>query len=551
SQKKINSNKNNIEEILKEIYNSIDNPAGKIFYFSSKTGLKVYPPINYLKQEGLNLNLHLPHYLPKSRKIVNSDKNVFWSKPHESLLEENQDWVVDIFTPINRENPFDAFVGVSLSLSNLINQFSQLQQTRGNYSFIIDEKRNLIAAPPHARLELAPPEKFVPRGLIQLDDTGDKDFDETLKEMSLGRYSIQKVKIKNEVKYLAFHPLEEINWRLGVIVPVSTATSNSIYLYNIIRNAMKRAFLLMGIGAILTLVISIIIGGILIRKLLKPLQLVSTVSKSIAEGNFEKRVEIYSHDEIGSLANVFNRMADQIQNLFVHLDSRARELEHLNSSLEQKVELRTKELLNSKTDLEKANELLKSEVSEREVAEKKLLIANNALEKLARIDGLTGIANRRYLDEKLNEEWARLKREKSPISFILFDVDYFKLYNDNYGHQAGDICLVKVAQICLQTLKRPSDIIGRYGGEEFAIILPHTKEKGAIKIVQEIQESLKNNPIPHEYSPISDLVTLSFGINSIYPSPNSSGIDELISNADKALYNSKRQGRNKYSVYQN
>ncbi|BAQ63404.1 diguanylate cyclase domain-containing protein [Geminocystis sp. NIES-3709] len=165
------------------------------------------------------------------------------------------------------------------------------------------------------------------------------------------------------------------------------------------------------------------------------------------------------------------------------------------------------------------------------------------LSKLATIDGLTGVYNRHFFDNTLAQEWQRCDRGNEPLSLILCDVDYFKPYNDIYGHQAGDKCLIKVAQIMDNIVKRSSDFLARYGGEEFAIILPNTPLEGAINIAEQIRKEIQDLKIPHKHSEISDYVTLSLGIASVIPSSQNS-IESLIKMADNALYQAKENGRN-------
>ena len=169
------------------------------------------------------------------------------------------------------------------------------------------------------------------------------------------------------------------------------------------------------------------------------------------------------------------------------------------------------------------------------------------LERLAKLDGLTGIANRRLVDERLTLEWQRLKRAKETLSIIMVDVDMFKAYNDYYGHQKGDECLFRVAHVIDSCLKRPSDLAGRYGGEEFIVILPNTNTPGAIEVAENIKKHLFEVNIEHAQSDVAPHLTLSFGIASCVPCEESS-LDKLILSADKALYKAKRQGRNQISV---
>ncbi|WP_138505930.1 diguanylate cyclase domain-containing protein [Nostoc sp. PA-18-2419] len=173
--------------------------------------------------------------------------------------------------------------------------------------------------------------------------------------------------------------------------------------------------------------------------------------------------------------------------------------------------------------------------------------ANEELQRLATLDGLTQIANRRRFNEYLESEWHRLKREKMPLSLILFDVDFFKPYNDTYGHLAGDDCLQKIANALLSTVKRPADLVARYGGEEFSIILPNTETKGAIHLAQAILQAVRDLAIPHAQSSVSDRVTISLGVVSTVPNCEISPQD-LINAADKALYTAKQQGRDQVSA---
>ncbi|MDZ8236359.1 MAG: PAS domain S-box protein [Nostoc sp. ChiQUE01a] len=174
----------------------------------------------------------------------------------------------------------------------------------------------------------------------------------------------------------------------------------------------------------------------------------------------------------------------------------------------------------------------------------RLQAANEELQRLATLDGLTQIANRRRFDEYLETEWHRLKREKMPLSLILFDVDFFKPYNDTYGHLAGDNCLKRIASALLSIVKRPADLVARYGGEEFAVILPNTEIKGAIHLAQAIRQAVRNLAIPHAQSSVCDYVTVSVGVVSTVPNGEMSPQD-LINEADKALYTAKQQGRDR------
>ncbi len=187
---------------------------------------------------------------------------------------------------------------------------------------------------------------------------------------------------------------------------------------------------------------------------------------------------------------------------------------------------------------------LKLQIDKEKMLSEELEIANQQLQRLASLDGLTKIANRRCFDQTFLYEWKRMMRKKQSLSLILCDVDFFKAYNDTYGHVSGDKCLQKVAKLIQANAKRTGDLAARYGGEEFAIILPDTGGEGAVKVAENIKQHLQSLAIPHVGSLISNYITLSFGITSAVPDTDSSP-DSLIHQADNALYEAKRKGRNR------
>jgi diguanylate cyclase (GGDEF)-like protein len=205
---------------------------------------------------------------------------------------------------------------------------------------------------------------------------------------------------------------------------------------------------------------------------------------------------------------------------------------------------------------------LKQEMDRRKIREKELLDitkmlgetnqqlyeVNHKLQHLSSTDALTGIANRRRFEEILENEWRRAIRFNRPLSIIMIDVDYFKAYNDTYGHQAGDECLRQVAGAIKETLNRPGDSIARYGGEEFIVLLSESGEEGALRVAENIQKGITSLGILHEESNVCGFVTLSMGIASILPDEKSAPAS-LISRSDTALYDAKQNGRNKIMVY--
>ena len=169
--------------------------------------------------------------------------------------------------------------------------------------------------------------------------------------------------------------------------------------------------------------------------------------------------------------------------------------------------------------------------------------AQLALQQQATIDGLTGLANRRSFDEKLQVEWSRAQRYGEPIALILADVDYFKRYNDHYGHQGGDACLKGVAGILQREIFRPADMVARYGGEEFAVILPGTDVQGALTVAERLRADMERSALPHAASDVAPWVTLSIGVAALVPLRDVSSAT-LVARADRALYRAKGSGRN-------
>lgn len=165
------------------------------------------------------------------------------------------------------------------------------------------------------------------------------------------------------------------------------------------------------------------------------------------------------------------------------------------------------------------------------------------LDKLSFLDSLTGISNRRAFDEYLLREWKRSKRDERPLSLIMLDIDNFKLYNDEYGHAAGDECLKLVARCLTDCLLKPYDFVARYGGEEFACVLPETDISGALLVAERLQEAVNHKSIHHAASPIAPHITISIGVVSILPTEKHENM-QFIDIADKMLYTAKKEGKN-------
>lgn len=235
-----------------------------------------------------------------------------------------------------------------------------------------------------------------------------------------------------------------------------------------------------------------------LERLIRATRLLGTASPHPVD---QSNLPIKSQDEIGELARAFASMADQVQ--------------YARTQLESKVQERTL----------------------------KLEEANQKLEALSTTDELTGIANRRRFDEVLDEEWRRAKRSDSHLALTMIDVDWFKQYNDHYGHQAGDECLRRIAHLLQAVTHRAGDFVARYGGEEFALIATGTDENGGLAFAKTICAAVAQLRLPHEKSPFG-LITISVGVASTISGAHESP-DSLLKQADMALYRAKELGRNR------
>ena len=187
------------------------------------------------------------------------------------------------------------------------------------------------------------------------------------------------------------------------------------------------------------------------------------------------------------------------------------------------------------------------DISERKKQEQELETLKKQLEEYSYQDGLTGIANRRFFEDSYQREWLNAQREQQPLTIMLLDIDYFKQYNDYNGHILGDACLKQIAQLLKKSVSRPRDLVARFGGEEFVLILPDTTQASAIEVVERILQSIRTADICHSSSPLDQRLSVSLGVKTIIPTQKNDKMT-FLNEVDQNLYLAKEQGRNGYVI---
>ncbi len=296
--------------------------------------------------------------------------------------------------------------------------------------------------------------------------------------------------LKGEDVLTAFATIPQLGWFVFVEEPLSEA-------YRPLYAQVVRGALLVLIGMLFALAASVT----MVRHMTRPIRALQDGAALIGTGALDHRILVTTGDELEELADSFNRMAEQLQESY--------------ATLEQKVEERTRELAES----------------------------NRKLELLSSTDALTGIANRRRFDEVLALEWSRATRTGQPLALAMLDIDWFKPYNDHYGHQAGDACLQRVAHVISSSISRGTDLVARYGGEEFVFIAPATDAGTALSLAEKLCEEFRSIALPHEHS-LFGYVTVSIGVASMIPDVEQNS-KILIEAADQAMYRAKVLGRNR------
>jgi diguanylate cyclase (GGDEF)-like protein len=485
-----------------------------------------YHATNAAGERTQRLKIEQPAYDPRPRpwyKSAIGQSQTVWNKVYAGFTPGT------IFVAASRAlyDPEGNFVGVSgidLSLSSLQTFLQENRVSQAGDVFLMDRSGQLVASSTD-ELPFRWPKDQKPEQIRATESRIPiiRDTTQHLQQQFGDLQQLQSQKplqlaIKGETHFVqvaSFRQGDNLDWLVVTVIPESAVMAK-------INNNNQFTILICVIAS----VIIIILNSIINRWLTQPITHLSQASQAIAQGNFNYPIRSPRVQELFTLVHSFRQMSQEIQ------QSR-QQLEDYSRSLEAMVRDRT--------------EALESEVSRRAMAESALVQANEELQRLAFLDGLTQIANRRCFDQQLQSSWQWLKREQQPLSLILCDVDHFKRYNDHYGHQAGDDCLVQVAQAIAVVVKRPGDLAARYGGEEFAILLPNTPLEGAIEVASLIRDRLQTQKLIHAASEVSPYVTLSLGIATVIPQD---GLvpGELLATADQALYRAKAQGRNQFAT---
>ncbi|MGK7889015.1 MAG: diguanylate cyclase [Leptolyngbyaceae cyanobacterium] len=424
---------------------------------------------------------------------------------------------IRLVTPLYEDQTVIGAMGSGIFVSDLSLFLSQLDFSPQGQVFIMERSGNLVAT---STQEQAFVENIAGQTLVRLAATQSQDRLTRTTAQIVMNAQTQAVpypatfRVKGGDRaaqryFLKVDPFQDdygIDWLLVLTIPEND-------FMGVISENLQRTLLLCG----LALVVSMGLGIFTANWMIRPIRRLEAAANAIDHDQFNLTLLPTTILEIQHLNQGFEKMARRLKTAFEMLAKSERELA-------EKVKERTQDLEN----------------------------ANLQLLQLSRTDALTQITNRGEFDRFLNQEVKRLKRSQQWLSLLLLDIDFFKQYNDFYGHPQGDQCLIQVAEALKQAVKRPMDLAARYGGEEFVVILPETDLTGAIVIAEQIQQTIRQLTIPHDRSKVSEVVTVSIGISCIkLCADNLAEVfpKTFVKQADTALYQAKTQGRDRYVIF--
>ena len=432
--------------------------------------------------------------------------------------------------PIRRDGRLVGVAEVDVFLSNISSYLASLPLGKGSQVYLVEPNGMLVADSSNrlpfrvvggrgVRLRAteaeAPSIRDSARALVnRFGDLGAIDMPHQLRLPLNGTGELVRVE--------PFRDRYGLDWRIVVTMPESEFEGP------LRRDALTN--LLISLGAV---GVSGTLGMQAVRRVNASLTQVVEGSEALAEGNLDHEVPPGEVAETQRVAMSLNTMASSLRESI-------RSLRASNAAVSEEVAQRTWEL-------QGANQRLEEEIALRRRAEEELLQSNAELQVLAHTDRLTGVANRNQLDHQLAMEWQRHRREQKPIALLMIDADHFKAYNDCFGHLAGDRCLIRIAEVVQRTCSRPGDLLARFGGEEFVLLLPNTDCPGAITVAERVQEALEQQAIPHPKAVVAGRVSVSIGIASQIPDTYNTPQD-LLASADAALYRAKAGGRNRWEM---
>lgn len=405
-------------------------------------------------------------------------------------------------------------MAIDITLADISNFLQKLQVSNSGQVFIIERSGDIVASsaqePPFITTESGETRLAAVQSNNQLiQGTANQLLQQFDGFEQINSAQQLTLSIDGQRQFVEVTPITGqmgIDWLMVVIIPEADFTEH-IQANN--RTTLLLCLAALGIAACSGIATSHWLVSPISRlsKAAQGLALEATLSEDFREGTLTHTVESPNIRELNLLAQAFNQMVQQLKYSFSNLAE-------ANLELEQRVAERTRAL-------EQVNEQLK----------------HSAL-----IDDLTQVANRKRFTEYIEAVWLQHLRNHQPLSLLVCDVDFFKLYNDTYGHPAGDTCLRQITRAMESALHRPSDLLARYGGEEFVIVLPQTNLQGAQRVAERVRQQLGQMEIPHRTSPVSHRVTVSIGASCCVASKEVS-TDTLIARADQALYQAKREGR--------